>query len=203
MSQEENYHEGDADMDSDSGSTLLVSDIAQEMARETGWSAADCAENILMWQESPHWIRGLTGAAHPPVRQTGMDYEVMRHIKEIFNEFVAADSSIKRFALCHVLKGRLPFFGDFSVMTNPKTNSPHTQKSFANWLCDGENPDREYIRMTKQNVGKEVKRVYFWLGSLGLKLPLPEGMRGEDACKAMQTAANRRLAAQNPKKLKS
>lgn len=115
----------------------------------------------------------------------GLDYDALIHLKDIFAEFYNAQTTIKRWAISHVLKGRIVFFGDFT--------QGWTQKQFADWLCDKKNPDQEYARVTKQNINKVVKFYYYWFQALGLAIPLPEGMREPKSCEKMSEAALERM----------
>jgi hypothetical protein len=167
-------------VEDDSGAD--VSD-AGAIAMECGVEKGLVSEIILCLKE-----RGalVTSDSFKKLMPRELDYGVLLHLKEIFAEFYNADTIIKRWALCHVLRGKMEFFGDFT--------QGWTQKQFADWLCDEKNPDRKYDRMTKQNICKEVRRIYEWLLKLGLDIPLPEGLRDDKSRGKMANAANTRLA---------
>lgn len=110
-----------------------------------------------------------------------MEMEFVTKLKQIFGLFYQADSTIKRFALAHCLKGVMPWFNHFTEGRNIK--------EFADWICDVKNPNREYSRMTKQNVDKEVQYYYNKLLKIMPAMPLPEGMRKPEAREKMRQAA--------------
>ena len=163
---------------------IIVADISTRMA--------DVFRGVPIGQETTPeiiaWLQeegALVRSRHLRQMPSGIDYEFFLHLKEIFAEWNQANTSIKKFSICHVLKGYVPFFEDFY--------EGRSQKQFADWICDKTNPDREYLRMTKQNINKTVKFYYYWFTKLGLKVPLPEGMRKPKSCKAMSDASLKRM----------
>lgn len=168
------------DDSSDGDSSTLASDLAREFLGDK--VTATSAPEILLFLAE----RGaLASSGAKMTIPRGLDYEALTHLKDIFAEFYNAQTTIKRWSISHVLKGRIVFFGDFT--------QGWTQKQFADWLCDKSNPNQEYERVTKQNINKVVKFYYYWFQALGLAIPLPEGMREPKSCEKMSESALERM----------
>jgi hypothetical protein len=173
----------DAEPRDDSGdadSSTLASDLAREFRGDKITEAS--APEILLFLRERGVIAGQGSRRTIP---RGMDYDALMHLKEIFAEQHHANTSIKKWAVCHVLKGRIVCLGDLT--------HGWTQKQFADWLCDAKNPNKEYQRVTKQNINKVVKFYYAWFTAMGLAIPLPEGMRQPVSCEKMSAAALERM----------
>lgn len=141
------------------------------------------AAQMLDWaRENGYYRRGLPGPkekAGTPAT-TSANLELVKFLKPIFRLIWQKPSRVKLFALFYRLAPMFPWVADLY--------GGMTAAEFARWVCDEKNPERGYLRHTKQNVNKEIQLVERELREAGVVIPLRHDMRKPDSKEKMKQA---------------
>lgn len=164
-------------------------EIVEEFQREfagaiVGVDTMVIAAEMLEWAMENGYYRTVavrnTGHASSPVMTQDGALEILKYLKPVFTHIWKHPGRVKIFALFHLLVPIAPWIADLYGGMSPA--------EFARWLCDERNPEREYLRHTKQNVNKEIQMCLAELTRLGVKLPPRADMRKADSKKKMRDA---------------
>jgi hypothetical protein len=136
------------------------------------------AEEILEWCADNGFCRNGT--------TTHDNNEIVKYFKLFLRLFWKGAHGKWLFACYFAMSEAAPWikdiYGGYSIA------------AFARWLCDKKNPQRRYLRLTKQALNKDVQRVLIEMQQMGITIPLPKDLRTVESREKMRQAAIRNHA---------